>query len=95
MSKAIVNPEELRRFANDLKRFSEETRHQMSIMQGRFASLGQTFLQLCHQRGSIRVLRGNRRYTTGRDSEDRDDHKTGETVLAVLGDAAPATARTI
>ena len=43
MGKAIVEPEELRRFAQDLKRFNNELKNQMQILNGRFISLGQTW----------------------------------------------------
>lgn len=43
MSKAIVDPEELRRFANDLKRFNNELHGQLSALHGRLLELGQTW----------------------------------------------------
>lgn len=43
MSKAIVDPDELRRFANDLKRFSSGLDQQMRQLQGRMNALGQTW----------------------------------------------------
>lgn len=43
MSKAIVDPEELRRFALDLKRFNNELHNQLSAIHGRFLGLGQTW----------------------------------------------------
>ncbi|HRQ75331.1 MAG TPA: WXG100 family type VII secretion target [Phycisphaerales bacterium] len=43
MGKAIVDPEELRRFAQDLKRFNEQLGSQMSMLQGRLQTLGQTW----------------------------------------------------
>ncbi|MCZ6837448.1 MAG: WXG100 family type VII secretion target [Planctomycetota bacterium] len=43
MGKAIVEPEELRRFAQDLKRFNNEMKNQMQILNGRFISLGQSW----------------------------------------------------
>jgi len=43
MSKAIVDPAELRRFAMDLKRFSNTTRDQMAVIQARLNDLGQTW----------------------------------------------------
>jgi uncharacterized protein YukE len=43
MAKAIVDPEELRRFARDLKRFNEQLESQMSTLQGRLHGLGQTW----------------------------------------------------
>jgi len=43
MSKAIVDPAELRRFAQDLKRFSAALSSQMAVLQGRMLTLGQTW----------------------------------------------------
>ncbi|HWB21246.1 MAG TPA: WXG100 family type VII secretion target [Phycisphaerales bacterium] len=43
MSKAIVDPNELRRFANDLKRFNESLHSQMSVLHGRMSTLGQSW----------------------------------------------------
>jgi WXG100 family type VII secretion target len=43
VAKAIVDPEELRRFAHDLKRFSNELQNQMNVLHGRLMSLGQTW----------------------------------------------------
>jgi uncharacterized protein YukE len=43
MAKAVVDPAELRRFAQDLKRFNDELRRQMSVLQGRMISLSQTW----------------------------------------------------
>ncbi|MCA9282131.1 MAG: WXG100 family type VII secretion target [Phycisphaeraceae bacterium] len=43
MAKAIVDPAELRRFANDLKRFNAELQSHMTGLMGRFNALGQTW----------------------------------------------------
>jgi uncharacterized protein YukE len=43
MSKAVVDPGELRRFAQDLKRFNDELQNQMSVMHGRLMGLGQSW----------------------------------------------------
>lgn len=43
MAKAIVDPGELRRFANDLKRFNDELHRQMTVLQGRMNTLGQSW----------------------------------------------------
>jgi uncharacterized protein YukE len=40
MAKAIVDPEELRRFAHDLKRFNNELHGQMTALHGRLQELG-------------------------------------------------------
>ena len=39
--KAIVDPEELRLFARDLKRFNNELKNQLSVLNGRYIALGQ------------------------------------------------------
>lgn len=43
MAKAVVDPEELRRFAHDLKRFNSELQSQMTSLQSRLIELGQTW----------------------------------------------------
>lgn len=43
MAKAIVDPAELRRFANDLRRFSAELESHMTALMGRFNALGQSW----------------------------------------------------
>jgi uncharacterized protein YukE len=43
MSKAVVDPAELRRFAHDLKRFNANLQAQMSVLGGRLQALGQTW----------------------------------------------------
>ena len=50
MGKAIVDPEELRRFAQDLKRFNNELKNQMQILNGRFIALGQTWRDQEHRK---------------------------------------------
>lgn len=43
MSKAVVDPGELRRFAQDLKRFNTQVREQMTVLGARFNELGETW----------------------------------------------------
>lgn len=43
MSKAIVDPAELRRFAQDLKRFNDELQNNLRLLHGRLSALGQTW----------------------------------------------------
>ena len=43
MSKAVVDPGELRQFARDLKRFNSELARNAGAMQARFAALSQTW----------------------------------------------------
>ncbi len=43
MSQAIVDPDEVRRFAHQLKRFNAELQGQMSSLHGQLMSLSQTW----------------------------------------------------
>lgn len=43
MSKAVVDPAELRRFAMELKRFNGTLIQQMQVLQSRLGTLGQTW----------------------------------------------------
>jgi len=43
MAKAIVNPDELRRFAYDLKRFNDDLKGQVTTVHRQFAKLGETW----------------------------------------------------
>lgn len=43
MAKAVVDPEELRRFASDLKRFNADIQAQVTSIQRRFVKLGETW----------------------------------------------------
>ena len=50
MSKAVVDPGELRRFAHDLKRFNNEVRGQISSMHTRLMELGQSWRDQEHSK---------------------------------------------
>lgn len=50
MGKAIVDPVELRRFAQDLKRFNEQLANQMGVLHGRLVGLGQTWRDQEHNK---------------------------------------------
>ena len=50
MSQAIVDPDELRRFANGLKRFNNELENQMLALQGQLKSLSETWRDQEQQR---------------------------------------------
>ena len=52
MAKAIVDPEELRRFAHDLKRFNIEIQSQVASIQRRFSKLGETWKDQEHAKFS-------------------------------------------
>ena len=43
MTKAVVDPEELRRFASELKRFNSELKQEIAGLHHRFARLGDTW----------------------------------------------------
>ncbi len=43
MAQAIINPEEVRRFAEELKRFNADLQVRMASLQARFAALGDTW----------------------------------------------------
>jgi WXG100 family type VII secretion target len=43
MSQAIVDPEELRRFARNLKRFNAELQGQMTMLHSQLTALGQSW----------------------------------------------------
>jgi uncharacterized protein YukE len=47
---AIASPEELERFAHELKQFNAQLRDGMSRLQGQFASLGDTWRDQEHQK---------------------------------------------
>lgn len=50
MSKAAVDPEELRRFAFDLKRFNTEVQAQIVSIQRRFGKLGESWQDQEHEK---------------------------------------------
>lgn len=50
MARAIVDPEELRRFAGNLKHFNTELSHQLAVLQGQFAGLGDTWRDQEHDK---------------------------------------------
>lgn len=47
---AIASPEDLERFARDLKQFNSQLRDSMSRLQGQFANLGETWRDQEHQK---------------------------------------------
>jgi uncharacterized protein YukE len=50
MAKAVVDPEELRLFARDLKRFNNELKNQLTVLNGRYIALGQTWRDQEHRK---------------------------------------------
>ena len=52
MPQAIMDPEEVRRFAEELKRFNIDLQNRISSLQARFAALGDTWNDQEHSRFS-------------------------------------------
>ena len=52
MPQAIMDPGEVRRFAEELKRFNTETQNRMSLLQARFSALGDTWQDQEHAKFS-------------------------------------------
>lgn len=50
MAQAIMDPESVRRFAEELKRFNTDMQNRMSSLQARFASLGDTWQDQEHEK---------------------------------------------
>ncbi len=50
MARAVVDPEELRRFAQDLKRFNNELHTHMSSLHGRLLDLGHSWRDQEHRK---------------------------------------------
>jgi uncharacterized protein YukE len=50
MSRAVVDPNELRRFAQNLKHFNNEVSHQLAVLQGQFAGLADTWRDQEHEK---------------------------------------------
>jgi uncharacterized protein YukE len=50
MAQAIMDPEEVRRFASELKRFNEDVQQKSASLQARFNSLGTTWQDQDHEK---------------------------------------------
>jgi hypothetical protein len=50
MPRAIVDPADLRRFAQGLKHFNTELAHQLAVLQGQFGALGDTWRDQEHEK---------------------------------------------
>ena len=50
MAQAIMDPEEVRRFAKELKRFNEDVQTRAAALQARFTSLGSTWQDQEHEK---------------------------------------------
>jgi uncharacterized protein YukE len=63
MAQAIMDPEEVRRFAAELKRFNDDVQQRASSLQTRFAALGTTWQDQDHEKfaeefiSTMKVLR--------------------------------------
>ena len=52
MAQAIIDPEQVRRFAEELKRFNSDLQNSLSALQARFAALGDTWQDQEHEKFS-------------------------------------------
>jgi uncharacterized protein YukE len=52
MAQAIMDPEAVRRFAEELKKFNVDLQNRMASLQARFAALGDTWQDQEHQKFS-------------------------------------------
>ncbi len=52
MPQAIMDPEEVRRFAEELKRFNADLQNRMASLQARFSALGETWQDQEHAKFS-------------------------------------------
>ena len=50
MPQAIMDPEEVKRFAEELQRFNREVQNRMGALQARFAALGDTWQDQEHNK---------------------------------------------
>ena len=50
MSKAVMDPAEVRRFAEELKRFNLDLQNRITLLQARFGALGETWQDQEHAR---------------------------------------------
>jgi len=63
MAQAIMDPEEVRRFASEMKRFNEDVQVRASALQARFAALSATWQDQEHEKfaedfiATMKVLR--------------------------------------
>jgi uncharacterized protein YukE len=63
MAQAIINPEDVRRFAEELKRFNTDVQAGLTALQARFVALGETWQDQEHRkfaeefRTAVRSLR--------------------------------------
>lgn len=72
MSQAIVNPDELRRFAHQLKRFKTELQGQMSSLQGQLLALSESWRDAEQQKFSQEFERTM--HSVGKFLDAADEH---------------------
>ncbi|MCP4760006.1 MAG: WXG100 family type VII secretion target [Planctomycetes bacterium] len=72
MAKAIIDPDEVRRFASELKRFTDTMHEQMNSLMSRHRSLGQSWRDQEHQKFSEEFEHTMR--TLGRFRTDVSEH---------------------
>jgi uncharacterized protein YukE len=56
MAQAIIDPEEVRRFAAELKRFNNEVRERTTSLMSRFSALGDSWQDQEHEKFSAEFL---------------------------------------
>ncbi len=56
MAQAIMDPEKVRRFAEELRRFSSDLETRVTMLQARFAALGDTWQDEEHEKFSEEFL---------------------------------------
>lgn len=56
MAQAIMNPEEVRRFAAELKRFNTDMQQRAASLQARFSALGETWQDAEHEKFAAEFL---------------------------------------
>jgi uncharacterized protein YukE len=52
MQQAIIDPEQVRRFAEELQRFNRDVQHRLSSLQARFGALGDSWQDQEHEKFS-------------------------------------------
>jgi uncharacterized protein YukE len=71
MSKAVADPNEMRRFAQDLKRFTNTQRDQLAAVQARLNDLGQTWRDQEHAKFAGELEQHMRTFARLNDAVDR------------------------
>ena len=52
MQQAVIDPEQVKRFAEELQRFNRDLQHRLGSLQARFAALGETWQDQEHAKFS-------------------------------------------